>query len=114
MNSERASEAHDHVFNEVAYPDVVSSERLSLDDLEGVRLNVTADLGRARLTVREVLDLREGSIVQLDKLAGEMTDIHINSVPVARGEVVVIADALHVRIADIFGLAQDERDAGHD
>ena len=55
------------------------------------------------MLVREVLELKRGSIVQLDKLAGEMTDIYVNGLHLARGEVVVIADVLHVRIGEIVG-----------
>lgn len=92
-----------HEFREVAPEAQPSLERLDVDHLKGVRLTITAHLGKCSMLVREVLDLKRGSIVQLDKLAGEMTDIFVNGLPLARGEVVVIADVLHVRIAEIAG-----------
>jgi len=63
------------------------------------------------MLVREVLDLKQGSIVPLDKLAGEMTDIYVNGIPLAKGEVVVIGDSLHVRVGEILGVAASEKEA---
>ncbi|MCH7910357.1 MAG: FliM/FliN family flagellar motor switch protein [Candidatus Hydrogenedentes bacterium] len=98
------SEAQDHAFEEVDREEaVIDSQHLILDDLRGVQLGVDAVLGRSLMTVREILDLQLGSIVQLDKMAGEMTDITINDLPLAKGEIVVIGDVLHVRIAEITG-----------
>jgi len=76
---------------------------LKLDDLKRVKLTVSADLGGCPMLVRDVLALQRGSVVQLSKLAGEMTDIYLNGLPLARGEVVVIGDTLHVRIGEIIG-----------
>ncbi len=77
-------------------------ERLSLDDVMNVRLRLTAELGKAPMKVREVLELKVGSIVTLNKMAGEPTDISVNGLPLARGEVVVISDILHVRMSEIL------------
>lgn len=77
-------------------------EHLSITDLRHVRLNVSADLGKCTLLVREVLELRRGSVLALDKVAGEMIDLYVNGIPFAKGEVVVLGDALHVRIAEII------------
>jgi flagellar motor switch protein FliN/FliY len=51
-----------------------------------------------------------GAVIQLDKLAGEMTDIYLNGLPLARGEVVVIGDSLHIRIGEILGAAEKTED----
>ena len=82
--------------------DFSTSENLSLDDLMNVRLTVTADLGHAPMKVRDVIALKEGSIVTLNKMAGELTDIYVNGLPLAKGEVVVINDTLHVRMSEIL------------
>jgi len=82
--------------------DVSAFDCLALDDLMNVRLTVTADLGHAPLKVREVVALKVGSIVTLNKMAGELTDIYVNGLPLARGEVVVINDSLHVRMSEIL------------
>ncbi len=97
-----ANRAHEHTFEEPSAPDAVS-ERVQLDDLAAVPLQVSAVLGHAEMLVREVLELKRGTVLPLEKLAGEMTDMHINGVPFARGEVVVLGDTLHVRIAEING-----------
>jgi flagellar motor switch protein FliN/FliY len=90
------------------------AEPLTVDDLRRVRLNMTAELGHASLLVREVLELKQGSIIPLDKAAGEMTEIHLNGIPLARGEVVIISDSIHVRIAEILGLELPEKDLNED
>ena len=82
--------------------------QLSLEDIGGVKLSVTAELGSTQMLVRDVLELREGSVLSLHKQAGEVSDIHVNGAPIARGEVVVLGDALHVRISEILGVAEKE------
>jgi len=96
---------HDHQYEPLGDAHA-PADHLALDDLADVCLTIHADLGRARMTVRDVLALRQGVVVQLDKQAGEMTDVFINNQPLAKGEVVVIGDTLHVRIAEIIGTAE--------
>ena len=104
MTEHTRSEAQDHAFEEVNREETVNeSQHLVLDDLKRVLLGVDAVLGKARLTVREVLELQLGSVIHLDKMAGEMTDIMIDNLSLAKGEIVVIGDDLHVRIAEIVG-----------
>lgn len=89
----------------------LDDERLELTDLMNVPLEVSAELGRATMRVRDVLELKVGSLVTLDKMAGEMTDVFVNGLQLARGEVVVIGDMLHVRLAEIIGTGEGtERD----
>lgn len=87
-----------------------SDDHLDLEDLHEVKLTIHADLGNCKMYVRDILELREGSVVQLNKMAGEMTDIYLNGLPLAKGEVVVIGDSLHVRIAEILGTAEKTPD----
>lgn len=95
--------AEDHTFEEIQPIAAAPGAHLKLDDLKRVKLSVSADLGSCNMLVRDVLGLQRGSVVQLSKLAGEMTDIYLNGLPLARGEVVVIGDTLHVRIGEIAG-----------
>ncbi len=81
-------------------------EHLDLEDVMNVRLRLTAELGKARMRVHAVLALKVGSIVTLDTMAGELTDIYVNGLPLARGEVVVISDTLHVRVSEILDNAE--------
>ncbi len=104
----------DHQFEEVMPPDEPSDLHLAMDDLKKVRLTITAELGKCVMPVREVLELKRGSVVALDKLAGEMTDIYVNGLPLARGEIVVIGDTLHVRIGEITGAMEPEGERGPD
>lgn len=68
-----------------------------------VRLNVAVELGRSTLSVREILALGPGRVVELDKHAGEPVEVVINNKTVARGEVVVIDENFGVRITEIIG-----------
>ncbi|WP_215141610.1 flagellar motor switch phosphatase FliY [Exiguobacterium qingdaonense] len=70
--------------------------------LYDVPLNVTVELGRTKKSVREVLELSQGSIIELDKLAGEPVDIYVNQQRIARGEVVVIEENFGVRVTEII------------
>jgi flagellar motor switch protein FliN/FliY len=71
-----------------------------------VPLQVTVELGRTQLKIRNVLELVPGSIVELDKLAGEPVDVLVNGKPIARGEVVVIDEEFGVRITDVASHAK--------
>ena len=110
MNERRIQQPRDHEFQEIVQSEVPRSDHLDIEDLKNVRLTIAADLGAAQLTVRDVLELRQGSVIPLEKLAGEMADIYVNGIPLAKGEVVVIADALHVRVSEIIGAVVEERE----
>ena len=62
----------------------------SMDILMDVPLRVTVELGRAQMSVRQILELQNGAVVELDRLAGEAVDILVNDKLMARGEVVVV------------------------
>jgi flagellar motor switch protein FliN/FliY len=72
-----------------------------IDLLRDVQLNVKIELGRSRMLVDDVLRLGQGSVVELDKLAGDPVDVYVNDRLVARGEVLVLNDNFCVRINDI-------------
>lgn len=73
----------------------------NLDLLMDIKMDLTVELGRTRKYVKEVLGLGEGSIIELDKLAGEPVDLLVNNKLIARGEVVVIDENFGVRVTDI-------------
>jgi flagellar motor switch protein FliN len=77
-------------------------EPRNLDLLMDIPLDVSVELGHTRKTVREVLELGPGSIIELDKLAGEAIDILINKKYVAKGEVVVVDENFGIRITEIL------------
>ena len=78
------------------------AEGHGLEILMDIPLDISVELGRTRLVVKEVVDLGVGSIVEIDKAAGEPVDILVNGRVVARGEVVVIEDNFGVRITEIL------------
>jgi flagellar motor switch protein FliN len=80
-----------------------NGDHSSIDLLMDVPLKVTVELGRAKMVVREVLDLQAGSVVELDRMAGEVVDIFINERLIAKGEVVVVDDKFGVRITEMMG-----------
>ena len=80
----------------------------SIDLLRDVELNVKIELGRSRMLVEDVLKLAEGSVVELDKLAGDPVDVFVNDRLVARGEVLVLNDNFCVRVNEIVAGAKDE------
>lgn len=73
----------------------------NLDFILDIPLQVTVELGRTKLLVKDVLQLNQGAVVELTKLAGEPLDIFVNSKLVARGEAVVVNDKFGVRLVDI-------------
>lgn len=81
---------------------VESIEHRNLDLLMDIPLNVSVELGRTRKSIKEILELNTGSIIELDKLAGEPVDILINNQLIAKGEVVVIDENFGVRVTDIL------------
>jgi flagellar motor switch protein FliN len=66
-----------------------------------INLNVTIELGRTRLSIRKVLELGPGSIIELDRLAGEPVDLLVNDKVVAKGEVVVVDEYFGIRIISL-------------
>ena len=87
-----------------APPQYANNENIGL--ILDVPLQVTVELGRTKKSVKEVLEFTNGSIIELDRLAGEPVDIHINGQLLAKGEVVVIDENFGVRITDIVSPAE--------
>ena len=77
-------------------------EKKNISLIMDVPLQVTVELGRTHKLIREILEFGPGSIIELDKLAGEPVDIMVNGKPIAKGEVVVIDESFGVRITDII------------
>ena len=82
----------------------------TLDFLMDVSLQVSVEVGRARMTINDLLQMGAGSVVELEKLAGEPLDIFINGKPVARGEAVIVNEKFGVRLTDI--ISPEERVEG--
>jgi flagellar motor switch protein FliN len=84
-----------------------------LGRLSDVPVELAVEIGRTRMTVGATLELRPGSIVVLDRVAGEPVDLLVNGTPIARGEVVVVDEEFALRVTDVLGeraAVQGERD----
>ena len=73
----------------------------NIDLLLDVSMRVTVELGRTRMQLAQILELQHGSVVELDRLAGDAVDIFVNDCMVARGEVVIVDDKFGVRITEM-------------
>jgi len=83
------------------------SDRGGLDLLRDVAMEVTVELGRTRMTVRELLSLSPGAVVELDRAAGSPADLLVNGTMIARGEIVVIDEDFGIRITEIVTSGAD-------
>ncbi len=73
-----------------------------LDQYLDIPLTVSTELGRTKITVREILKLKDGSVIPLDKLVGEPIEIFVNGLLTARGEVVVVNERFGIRVTDVI------------
>ena len=71
--------------------------------LAAVPVDLSVEMGRSRMTVGETLELRQGSIITLDRMAGEPVDLLVNGTAIARGEVVVIDEQFGLRVTEMLG-----------
>jgi flagellar motor switch protein FliN/FliY len=80
----------------------VPKEAPNLDFVLDIPLEISVELGRARMLISELLQLGQGSVIELNKLAGEPVEIFINQKLIARGEVVVVNDKFGIKMTDIL------------
>jgi flagellar motor switch protein FliN/FliY len=73
----------------------------NLKVLENIDVEMTVEVGRTEITIRDLLRLNEGSVVELDRLAGDPLDILVNNTKIAKGEVVMIGERFGVRFGEI-------------
>lgn len=81
--------------------DEVNGPDLNLDVILDVPVTLSLEVGRARLPIRNLLQLNQGSVVELERGAGESLDVFVNGTLIAHGEVVVINDRFGVRLTDV-------------
>ncbi len=80
---------------------VIQEEKRNLDLILDIPLTVTVELGRSKLLINDLLQLGQGSVIELTKLVGEPLEVLVNNKLVARGEVVVVNDKFGIRLTDI-------------
>ncbi|NOY64943.1 MAG: flagellar motor switch protein FliN [Nitrospirae bacterium] len=96
-------------FEELKDDEPADSGGRDIDFLLDIPLEVTVELGRTRMLVQELLQLGQGSVIELEKLAGEPMEILVNNKLIARGEVVVVNEKFGVRLTDIISPAERVR-----
>lgn len=82
-------------------------EELEIALLSDVMTDISVELGRAELTVGEILDLEEGAIIELEKVAGEEVEVFINNHPFVSAEVVIINEAFGIRVNSFLEMAEE-------
>ena len=100
-NAEQDAQAHGNVFKPLAGTVPAPAKAFDIDLIKDIPVQLSVELGRARITIRDLLQLSQGSVVELSNLAGEPMDILINGFLIAQGEVVVVGDHYGVRLTDI-------------
>lgn len=103
----RSANVQPAAFSSFDPPNFQQTDTKNLNMLLDIPLQVTVELGRTKRTVKDILELSQGSIIELDKLAGEPVDILVNNKLIAKGEVVVIDENFGVRVTDI--VSQSDR-----
>jgi len=94
-------------FDQAAQPNGAPASDADLSRLSDIPMELSVEIGRTHMTVGETLDLRVGSVVALERLAGETADLLVNGTAIARGEVVVIDEQYGLRVTEILDRHQD-------
>ncbi|ELP5730058.1 MULTISPECIES: flagellar motor switch protein FliN [Vibrio] len=86
---------------------ITADERRKLDTIMDIPVTISMEVGRSQISIRNLLQLNQGSVVELDRLAGESLDVLVNGTLIAHGEVVVVNDKFGIRLTDV--ISQTER-----
>jgi len=86
---------------------------IKMDAILDVPVTIAMEIGRTRINIRNLLQLNQGSVVELDRLAGEPMDVLVNGTLVAQGEVVVVNEKFGIRLTDIVSPAERVRKLGN-
>lgn len=90
-----------------AMPTLDSSERAGMDTIMNINVTLSIQVGKTRMKLKELIKLSKGTVIELNKMAGEPLDILVNDEPIAKGEVVVVNGNYGIRITDVT------KDAAH-
>jgi len=86
---------------------ISSEEKRKLDTILDIPVTISMEVGRSNISIRNLLQLNQGSVVELDRVAGEALDVLVNGTLIAHGEVVVVNDKFGIRLTDV--ISQIER-----
>jgi len=109
LNEQADAEASDEMdtasFDELTDDSVPGSD-VNLDVVLDIPVNLSMEIGRTKISIRNLLQLNQGSVVELERLAGEPMDVLVNGTLIARGEVVVVNEKFGIRLTDIISPAE--------
>ena len=100
----KSSAAESATFKELE-PESSKHGDVSLDSILDVPVTISMEIGRTQINIRNLLQLNQGSVVELDRLAGEPMDVMVNGTLIAQGEVVVVNEKFGIRLTDIISPA---------
>ncbi len=86
---------------------ITGEEKRKLDAILDIPVTISMEVGRSNISIRNLLQLNQGSVVELDRVAGEALDVMVNGTLIAHGEVVVVNDKFGIRLTDV--ISQIER-----
>ena len=110
MDEQAAAEASETVELEDLQEDseaISGDEKRKLDAILDIPVTISMEVGRSNISIRNLLQLNQGSVVELDRVAGEALDVLVNGTLIAHGEVVVVNDKFGIRLTDV--ISQVER-----
>lgn len=99
-------------FAELQAEAVVNNGDVKIDAILDVPITIAMEIGRTRINIRNLLQLNQGSVVELDRLAGEPMDVLVNGTLIAQGEVVVVNEKFGIRLTDIVSPADRVKKLG--
>ena len=108
-SAEEASKAEAVELEELTEDDapITQEEKRKLDTILDIPVTISMEVGRSNISIRNLLQLNQGSVVELDRVAGEALDVLVNGTLIAHGEVVVVNDKFGIRLTDV--ISQTER-----
>lgn len=101
-----ATKAEAQVFSELNGKNIETDTENDIDFILDIPVQLTVELGRTKIAIKNLLQLAQGSVVELDGLAGEPMDVLVNGCLIAQGEVVVVNDKFGIRLTDIITPAE--------
>jgi flagellar motor switch protein FliN/FliY len=87
-------------------PEAGASRELNLDVVLDIPVTLAMEVGRSRISIRNLLQLNQGSVVELERATGEPLDVYVNGTLIAHGEVVVVNDKFGIRLTDVISPAE--------
>ena len=105
-NTVQATASEAQVFSELSGQNIATETENDIDFILDIPVQLTVELGRTKIAIKNLLQLAQGSVVELDGMAGEPMDVLVNGCLIAQGEVVVVNDKFGIRLTDIITPAE--------